>query len=108
MPPRRHDGPDRPECRVLPHPQHTGVRLVGEIDLSTRSVLFGALSSLGVEDSDVYIDVSELTFIDVAGLAELVTFTEERRPHRVVIEAPSTLIRRVAGVLWGDGGLEFG
>jgi anti-anti-sigma regulatory factor len=95
-------------CAVLPHPRRTGIRLVGEIDLSNRSVLLGALSRLGVEASDVFIDVSELTFIDVAGLTELVAFSEEHRPHRVVIESPTALVRRVTRVLWGDGGLVFG
>jgi anti-anti-sigma regulatory factor len=97
-----------PVCRVFSHPYSPGVRLVGELDLSNRSILLGALAVLQREDADVRIDISELEFIDVAGIGELVAFTHEHRPRRVIVEAPSPLVRRVIAVAWGDDALDYG
>jgi ABC-type transporter Mla MlaB component len=97
-----------PVCRVFAHPFYRGVRLVGELDLANRSILLGALAVLAGEADDVHLDISELGFIDVGGLAEIVAFAEEHRPHRVIVDGPSALVRRVVDAAWGDGALDYG
>jgi anti-anti-sigma factor len=96
-----------PVCRVFAHPYYPGVRLIGELDLANRSVLFAALSLLGRERVDVHLDISELEFVDAAGLAEIVAFAEEHRPHRVILEGPSPVVRRVIDVAWATCALEY-
>jgi anti-anti-sigma regulatory factor len=84
-----------------------GMRLVGEIDLTNHGVLSGALDLLAGHDGDVFLELSELTFLDVRGMQLLADLAAEKAPHRVVLESPSDLLRRIFGIIWRDTGLEL-
>jgi anti-anti-sigma factor len=67
------------------------VRLAGEIDMQTRDTLVTALGSLA-SPSSVIIDMSEVTFMDSAGLHVLID-THRRAP--VTIRSPQPFVRRL-------------
>jgi anti-anti-sigma factor len=71
-----------------------GLRLAGELDLFTSSRLTVAFAD--VEGMDpVHIDLSELTFIDSAGIGEILTIAGSRSGSgRVVLINPSEPVRR--------------
>ena len=105
-----------PGPRVAPEPTvgaayrfrgDAGIRLTGEFDLSNRAVLQGAIDLLAEVGEDVYLDLSELTFIDVGGLRLLADFAAGHAPHRVVLEEPSDLVRRIFTTVWSGSGLEL-
>jgi anti-anti-sigma factor len=71
-----------------------GLRLAGELDLFTSSKLTLALSDVDGVDP-IHIDLSELTFIDSAGIGEILTFAGSRTGSaRVVLMNPSKPVRR--------------
>lgn len=71
-----------------------GLRLAGELDLFTSSKLTLALADVDGMDP-IHIDLSELTFIDSAGIGEILTFAGSRTGSgRVVLINPSKPVRR--------------
>jgi anti-anti-sigma factor len=78
-----------------------GIRLRGEIDVSTLPILELALELLADVPGDVIIDLHLLTFIDVPGSRALagaaIRFRENGR--RMRLDGASPQIRRVLGVL---------
>ncbi len=48
-----------------------GLKLYGSIDIAARSVLEHNLKAALREDGDLYVDLSELEFIDVGGMRAL-------------------------------------
>jgi anti-anti-sigma factor len=98
---------ERTHCAVRPHPDRVGVRLVGELDVSNRTVIYRVLEGFAGTASDIYFDLAGLTFIDVAGIAAFVAFAHEQRPHRVVLQHASPLVARVVPIVWPDCGLEL-
>jgi anti-anti-sigma factor len=71
-----------------------GLRLVGELDLFTSSKLTLAFADVAGEDP-VHLDLSELTFIDSAGIGEILTLAGSRTGSgRVVLMNPSKPVRR--------------
>lgn len=72
-----------------------GYRLAGEIDLSNA----GKLRSLTKGDGDLYLDMSELEFMDSAGLRAVIELCQALPPgHEVVLVAPSEGVRRLIEV----------
>jgi anti-anti-sigma regulatory factor len=84
-----------------------GMRLVGDLDLSNHGVLEGALALLADHDGDVYLELSDLTFLDLRGMERLADFAAAKAPYRVVLESPPNLLRRIFGSIWTDTGLEL-
>lgn len=71
-----------------------GLRLAGELDLFTSSKLTLALADVDATDP-IHVDLSELTFIDSAGIGAILTFAGSRSaPGRVVLVNPSEPVRR--------------
>jgi anti-anti-sigma factor len=69
-----------------------GYRLVGEIDLSNAT----RLRPLAKGDSDLFLDLSELRFMDSTGLRALIELCQKLRPHRnVILLRPSEGVRRL-------------
>jgi anti-anti-sigma factor len=69
-----------------------GYRLSGEIDLSNA----GRLRSLGKGDGDLYLDMSELEFMDSTGLRAVLELCQAVRPgHDVVLVAPNEGVQRL-------------
>lgn len=71
-------------------------RVSGELDLSTVPVLTAALAE--VDDGDVELDCSDLSFVDATGLRALQVAHEAcaRRGCKLVLVDPSPALRRVA------------
>jgi anti-sigma B factor antagonist len=67
------------------------LRLRGELDLATAEKLTDGLS--GLQDSDVVVDLSGLTFIDSSGISVLVR--EYNRRGELVLSNPRPNIARV-------------
>jgi anti-anti-sigma factor len=71
-----------------------GLRLAGELDLFTSSKLTLALADVDAMDP-IHVDLSELTFIDSAGIGAILTFAGSRTDSgRVVLVNPSEPVRR--------------
>jgi anti-anti-sigma factor len=83
---------------------HACARLIGEVDLSTRSTFEGILAKLipaGAAGSHVHLDLSGLTFIDVAGVVALVKRAEALGANGcLVLHEPPLMLRRILDILW--------
>lgn len=77
--------------------------LTGEIDMSNAtSVRQQIAESVTPDDDAVIIDMSELSFIDSAGLhamIELGTVLDERRQHLLLCLPPNSTIRRAIEII---------
>lgn len=82
--------------RVEAAGEHRGVRVIGELDASTAEILAGALREPLRQDGDLLLDVSELSFVDSAGI-RLILVTCEALEGRgtVILRSPSGMVRRV-------------
>ena len=87
--------------RVYPLPERAGLRLVGDVDLSTHEVLQAALRPLVHRDCDVCVDLSEVTFVDVSGASLLVsTGLGLGGGRRMVLRQPPPALRRTLELFW--------
>ncbi len=77
-------------------PGGAGLRLAGEVDLSSRPMLRQALTGYAEDSPPLHLDLSELVYIDVAGTTELVDFA--RGYGGVVIHRPPYSLRRILEV----------
>lgn len=78
-----------------------GLRLIGEVDLSTRHALRTALSSVPEGSDDLHLELSELAFIDIGGVAELLSAAETLGPgRRMVLHRPPRSLRLALDLLW--------
>lgn len=86
---------DRARVTLVPHP--LGLRITGEIDRGNRHVLARALDwALLASGTDIRLDLSGLTFVDVAGMRLVVAAAARLFPHRVLILDPvSPVVRRL-------------
>ncbi|MBT2424133.1 STAS domain-containing protein [Streptomyces sp. ISL-22] len=90
--------------RVTPLTDRTGWRAAGEITLPTRQIWEGVLERLADRDEDVcYLELSEVTFVDVAGASALAA-TVQRLPRRrrVVLDTPPATLQRMLCLFWPD------
>lgn len=86
---------------ITPLTRGGGMRLSGELDLSTAPELSDALAASTFE-SEVVLDVRELTFIDSSGLNVLVTFAASLNGNGplVLLDLPDSVERvfEIAGL----------
>lgn len=87
------------------HEEQGGLCVRGDVDIDSRLLLATALDRLGerIEHEGVaecHLDLSEVTFIDVAGTMNLVRFAQDHPGCRVVLHAPPPCLTQVAEVLW--------
>ncbi|MET7370286.1 STAS domain-containing protein [Streptomyces sp. NPDC005566] len=87
------------EIRPLTDPP--GVHAAGEVTLATRAAWEHALESLVGGSGDVYLDLSCVTFVDVAG-ASAVAVAAQRLGvgRRMVLKAPPSPLRRALELFW--------
>jgi anti-sigma B factor antagonist len=80
-------------------------RLVGELDLSTAPLLAEAIHDRLGLDGDLVLDLSELTFIDSAGIRSLLDASHQLQGRgRLVLRSPTAAVSRVFEVV-GIAGL---
>ena len=71
---------------MVEHPDRVELRLIGEMDLSTRGVLESTLASIVPEGvARVRLDLSSLDFCDATGLAELLAARRAASRRRLTL-----------------------
>jgi ABC-type transporter Mla MlaB component len=91
----------RPDLVLTPLPGVAGFAVGGEIDESNRWILAGALNEAVSRGGDVHLDMSDVTFLDVA-TATLVVGAAERLRGRgeLLIHHPPYELSFLLGTLW--------
>ena len=85
----------RPTLELSPLVDNAGIKLTGEVDLATARQLTAALADIST-DSEVHLELSELTFMDSSGLGAIVAFAQSRNGGGpVVLLNPSRGIERL-------------
>ncbi|MFC9506857.1 STAS domain-containing protein [Streptomyces sp. NPDC057002] len=97
-------GPRVPGLAVFPLAGRQGVRAAGEVGLTTRAIWEGVLEQAVREDEDVYyLELSDVTFVDVAGADALAAAAGQLRDgRRFVVRRPPPALRRTLDLLWPD------
>ncbi|MFV0136147.1 STAS domain-containing protein [Streptomyces sp. HMX87] len=97
---------EAPGLAVSPLTGRRGVKAVGEVGLTTRStwqrVLEQAVSE-GEDEGVYYLELSDVTFVDVAGAGELAV-AAQRLPdgRRLVLHRPPSTLCRALDMFWPD------
>ena len=89
-----------PPLKVLRLPDQAGLRVIGEVDLTTRDGWRNALAALHVNGTSVRLDLSELTYIDVQGCTALVAAAHQIAPTPLTLYQPPPSLRRALALLW--------
>lgn len=85
----------RPALELSPLVDDVGIKLTGEVDLATARQLTDALANISAE-SEVHLELTELTFIDSSGLSAIVAFARSRNgAGPLVMLNPSDHIERL-------------
>jgi ABC-type transporter Mla MlaB component len=84
----------RSQLQVLPLPDRRGVRVIGDVDLSTRDTWQTALESATANEASARMDLSQLSFIDARGTAMLVAAAPLTLIH------PPAILRRMLTLLY--------
>lgn|SRR5690606_32949977 len=87
-------------------PTARGLRLVGEVDACTIELMTSALDSVANSGGDVDLDLSELSFIDIAGVTELVRLAERLDGRRLTVYDPPATMCRILAVAWRDAPID--
>ncbi|MEU9578222.1 STAS domain-containing protein [Streptomyces chilikensis] len=98
-----------PYLAVRPLPGGRGVRLAGEVALSTRTVWADALAgAVGADRCAYVLELSEVSFVDVAGAEALaVAAGRLESGRRMVLHNPPRTLSRVLEMYWpGLPGIE--
>ncbi|MET7295311.1 STAS domain-containing protein [Streptomyces griseoloalbus] len=97
-------GPESPapSLTVRPLKGCKGVRAAGEIGLATHTIWERALEqAVRGGEAVYYLELSEVTFVDVAGAGALVAAAERLEDgRRFVVRRPPAALRRVLETLW--------
>ena len=91
-----------PGLAVFPLSGRQGVRAAGEVVLTTRAIWEGVLEQAVREDEDVYyLELSDVTFVDVAGADALAAAAEQLQGgRRFVVRRPPPALRRALDLFW--------
>lgn len=107
--PMSSSAPTRVSSRVttIGSPHRGAVTSVhGEIDLTTRTefarIVSDATKLAADNDADeTHLDLGDVRFIDVTGVAVLVAAAAERAPGAIVIHQPHPILIRILDLVWG-------
>ncbi|NJP91780.1 STAS domain-containing protein [Nonomuraea sp. FMUSA5-5] len=97
------NGPGNGGADVLAMVHPFGLRVRGDIDRAGRPLLARALAwALRTGKSDIHLDLSELTFIDAAGLRLIAQTAAGLPPHRALVlrHAPASVPGLLALLGW--------
>lgn len=91
-----------PWLEVSPLPGRTGLRVAGEVGLSTRAEWERALERAVREGGRVYrLELSAVTFVDVGGVGALATTAQTLEDgRRIVLQQPPPTLRRLLDLFW--------
>ncbi|MFI9253300.1 STAS domain-containing protein [Streptomyces sp. NPDC053069] len=90
-----------PWLDVYPLTGRTGFRAVGEVSLPTHGVWERALEGAVRDEGDVYhVELSALSFVDVAGAEALADAARRFGERRLVLDRPPAALPRVLELLW--------
>ncbi|MER5311761.1 STAS domain-containing protein [Streptomyces sp. NPDC002773] len=79
----------------------SGIRARGEISVLTRPSWEQALAELARRHADVsYVELSDVAFVDVAGVSALAVTAMNLADGRVVVEHPPPQLPRVLKMFW--------
>jgi anti-anti-sigma factor len=93
--------PERAALEVSPLPSRSGIRARGEISALTRPSWEQALSELAQQHAGVsYVELSDVAFVDVAGVTALALIAMNLPDGRVVVENPPPQLPRVLEMFW--------
>ncbi|MCL7425546.1 STAS domain-containing protein [Streptomyces sp. YS415] len=93
--------PGRVTLEVSPLTGRSGIRARGEISALTRPAWEQALSDLARQHADVsYLELSDVVFIDVAGVTALAVTALNLPDGRVVVEQPPPQLPSVLAMFW--------
>ncbi|MFE7647987.1 STAS domain-containing protein [Streptomyces phaeoluteigriseus] len=93
-----HDGA---VLEVSPLSDRAGIRVSGEIVVTTRPSWEDALAELARRHADVsYVELSRVGFVDVAGVSALAVTAMNLPGGRVVVECPPPQLSRVLALFW--------
>lgn len=85
----------RPTLELSPLVNEVGIKLSGEVDLATARLLTDALANISTE-SEVHLELTELTFMDSSGLSAILAFARSRHgAGPLVMLNPSDDIERL-------------
>ncbi|MEU6368662.1 STAS domain-containing protein [Streptomyces sp. NPDC046931] len=104
--------PPRHGARLEAHPlpERPGVRVVGEVTLDTRRAWQEALGLLAQHGGTppLHVELSEVAFIDVAGVTDLVKAAQSLPEGQcLVVHRPPPQMARVLDIFWpGLGRIE--
>ncbi|WP_107775104.1 MEDS domain-containing protein [Nocardioides sediminis] len=74
----------------------TGLRVFGELDLSNRDAFADAVATVARScPGDVVVDMTDVSFIDLDGIAVLVRAAERHPDRSVVLLSPNPMVHRV-------------
>lgn len=93
-----------PQLRILRWFDPPGLRLIGSVDLATVPGLAEALRRAAQTPGDIHLDVTEMEFIDVAGMRAIVTGARSlARGRRLIVHGLAPMMQRVVKLAgWAD------
>jgi len=91
------------DFEISPMHDGAGLKLVGELDLATTPELKKALLDPALPESEIRLDLSELTFVDSCGIQAILTLARSQDGGgRLVLLNPTAPVLRVFEVLGLD------
>ncbi|MEV4869346.1 STAS domain-containing protein [Streptomyces syringium] len=89
---------------IRPCADRPGIAASGEISLTSQTEWEGALEGLLSRGGDAYLELSDVTFVDVAGTSALARAAQRLGPagRRIVVHEPPPSLRRALEMFWSD------
>ena len=85
----------RPTLELSPLVEEVGINLAGEVDVATARQFTDALANISTE-SEVHLELTQLTFMDSSGLSAILAFARSRNGGGpLVLLNPSDHIERL-------------
>ena len=81
----------------------SGLYFAGEIDVSNSHAVAESLGNAAMDDADVHLDLTGLSFCDISGIRSLVDAAETRQSGRLLLHGLPDLLQKVLKVTgWSD------
>lgn len=98
---------DRGRLSISILPGQVGLRLAGDVDLSSHDQLRGALAALPRAAGTIHLELSRLRFIDVGGTRELIALLQACPQRRLILHDPPWCLCRILDLLWPGNNVEI-